>query len=322
MAEMSAPVSRPNFKDAAYLDGVPLATQADLQNVIRSFNDSLQAKILELLFNGATLPSGTTVDNATTTVNMSNHITSTRRRFGATMKTLLAGAYPFASDVMGTNIADWKFPDGVTAPDKLIVSELLCTEKYRFKTGWVEDSVNASPGFMEIKPRLVFNASKNGLVNCLVDIKVWNRKLQHVETDISQLFLKSEINAVATELGTLGVDTGWGTSTEAVPVAFFEGLIENWLAGKDITPTRTPDFTASYSTYANALAMADLYAWFADTVNGVGIAFPTVEVPTGGVTGEGTPITVTRPIFEPLKGAMFRFLNRPINFEWYAVAAK
>lgn len=292
---MNAPVSRPNFKEAAFLDGIPLATQADLQVVIRSFNDSLQAKILELLFNGATLPSGNTVGNATTTINIANHLTAIKKRFWIPPYQLLATS---TFDMLSAS--EWLFPDGTDAKTATpyLASILICKKRFRGKIGYCANGAYAGvSAYVEIAPKLVMNASKNGLSNSSIEVKIYAGQ-KAVDDTYPGPALFTGVGAglrAWDHVISVGNSTMAGTFVSGNTYVTKE---EQWLAGMDITPDIAPTKTFNFTDMGQ---MVDCVGLFDPSV-------PWFKI-------DGDPDTF-------IGNMLSAFAIEPLEFEWFALAAK
>jgi len=78
MTRENAPISNPDFRDGASLNGIPLATRFDLAEMKRNWNQALPDKVFELTLNGGVTPGGAaagdSLDNLATRIGMKHTV--------------------------------------------------------------------------------------------------------------------------------------------------------------------------------------------------------------------------------------------------------
>lgn len=176
MSDLYASLSQPNFRDGAFIDGVPAATQDDVTELKRLLMDQVGVRIMELVFNnggvgGAVNPSPSPVSG------LRNKVAHFRKDIGVRgcLNELVGGSIPVLSST-----TDWQFADGANVLggalptptlDNLVSKRLSMTSDTR---RWLR--LTGHPWTIQayVEMTLKFSINPDGYtVTAKVDRKVW-----------------------------------------------------------------------------------------------------------------------------------------------------
>ena len=176
MPDIYASLSQPNFRDGAFIDGVPAATQDDLIELKRLLMDQVGLRVMELVFNnggvgGASNPTPAPVSG------LRDKVSHFRKDIGVRgcLNELVGGAVPVISAV-----SDWQFSDGANVfggslPDPTLGNIVMKRLSMAADTRrWLR--LNSHPWVIKayVEMTLKFHINPDGYtVGAKVDRKVW-----------------------------------------------------------------------------------------------------------------------------------------------------